>query len=1322
MSINLIGIYPDSCVQNESRKVLIIANNLNYNNVGQNDCICWYYSFEAALKDLDNNTYVNLTISFATVSSPVSASNLNNVTISGHAFPTVDCNNTGSLLCEHCNNFIIDNIKWRKCGYFNNNPFNLADSGTHHSNGARGLYFVSCTNIIIRLSTFIESLVTVFQASGVIKTECVKFLDISENLNANDTNIDTQSYNYNGLLIDQNISTPLKIFIINCLFSNTPGSASVQLLIVKAKIASMQINDTAFVNISIKPLPSIYFNSIIYIDIIAEESNVTFYNVTFHFNNVRNILSVFMNENASTIQLHSCVFFNNTASKLAVLTTRNLTITDSRFQWNDVKANLISTSSQTSDFNRLTISNNFGGPLLSLNSCNISANFKDSHVQGNTLVSGHGLIVVTDYYELDVSLADIQFISNNVSTEGSAFYCSNSIVKPLDQLNLQGSTEGRANSSLLPTHKLVLQNVQVLMQYGSGHGAGVYISLSQQSYDSCSSSYTIKQCTFGSINNIKSVIYYSASEDSQYNAHLLIQNCTFKNNFGTALYLVNSNLMFEDGYTLFENNTAEHGAAMYLDLNSSITFDVNSMVLFHRNEARKYGGAIFCSVSMNGNCYKNVSDILLVLNNSGMIKFSDNAANIWGDSIYFSVEESCDEDFLSASNITLHPFGKEMVTSPKELKLDPPAVLLNYTNVTGLNDIYSVYPTYLIPNIMLGQNITIPSCLLDYNQKPGGIAPFLISQVDITHKRYFINSSRGLSIGCHSFQGINNLQIVGNLSSDDNLSRNFFYIIDNSVLRKYVSDNDYITIQVYSSYDAIYALKPTEVYLIIEISAKCHAGFHYIQEENKCICYTTDGIISCTGSNADITRGYWFGTVNEQTTVVVCPVSYCKFDRCEGATAMCPLLPSPDDQCGDHRVGIACGKCEDGYTLSFDSVDCVNINDCTTGQLILIVSMTCLYWILTVTVVFAVMHFKVGIGYFYGIMFYYSIIDILSGQVLLNSNALYRTVTVLSSLARLTPQFLGQLCFVRGLSGIDQQYIHYIHPLAILFLLLLISISARFSPRLSLFVGRGVIHVICFLLLLSYTSIASASLLLMRPLTFAGINKIYTYLSPDIEYFHGRHLVYGLVAIVCGLVIVIGLPLLLLLEPFLNSKVNFSRIKPLLDQFQGHYKDKYRYFASYYMICRLVLLIIVNANINNIFTVAYLQLGALVVMALIHFIVRPYANKILNYADGFLLLIAIMVAMLQPIEASSRFAANTVIGLSFFFVLLPLFTYTVLIIPYVNKENIKKIMKFVVSSVIKSPKTAEPANRGIELQPVSQDVYQVTVDEELRDSTATTIV
>ena len=59
--------------------------------------------------------------------------------------------------------------------------------------------------------------------------------------------------------------------------------------------------------------------------------------------------------------------------------------------------------------------------------------------------------------------------------------------------------------------------------------------------------------------------------------------------------------------------------------------------------------------------------------------------------------------------------------------------------------------------------------------------------------------------------------------------------------------------------------------------------------------------------------------------------------------------------------------------------------------------------------------------------------------------------------------------------------------------------------------------------------------------------------------------------------LVIGLPLFLLIGPFLNHKMNFTRIKPILDQFQRCYKDKYCSFAAYmyYMICCLVIIVII---------------------------------------------------------------------------------------------------------------------------------------------------
>ena len=148
----------------------------------------------------------------------------------------------------------------------------------------------------------------------------------------------------------------------------------------------------------------------------------------------------------------------------------------------------------------------------------------------------------------------------------------------------------------------------------------------------------------------------------------------------------------------------------------------------------------------------------------------------------------------------------------------------------------------------------------------------------------------------------------------------------------------------------------------------------------------------------------------------------------------------------------------------------------------------------------------------------------------------------------------------------------------------------------------------------------------MRSIKFLDIDKVYSYLSPDIEYLHGRHLAYAIVAMLCTVSIVIGLPLLLTLEPFLNHKINFIKIKPILDQFQGCYKDNFRYFAGYYMICRLIVIAIVIANSSNDFVANYMLVIACGVIALVHVMVKPYNNETLNKFDGIILQLIIFTA------------------------------------------------------------------------------------------------
>ena len=175
------------------------------------------------------------------------------------------------------------------------------------------------------------------------------------------------------------------------------------------------------------------------------------------------------------------------------------------------------------------------------------------------------------------------------------------------------------------------------------------------------------------------------------------------------------------------------------------------------------------------------------------------------------------------------------------------------------------------------------------------------------------------------------------------------------------------------------------------------------------------------------------------------------------------------------------------------------------------------------------------------------------------------------------------------------------------------------------FIGRCIICVFCFLLLLAYTSLASTSLQLLRPLKFTDVNEVYTYSSLNVEYFHGRHLIYGTVALFCELIVGIGLPLVLLLEPFLKKKINFIKFKPILDQFQGCYKDKYRWFAGYYLICRQVIMLTVFIWNNNYYNMLFYLQTTCIIIATIHLLLQPYKNRLLNIFDGIILQIMIVV-------------------------------------------------------------------------------------------------
>ena len=1216
-------------------------------------CLC--SSFQSALNHVENNSVVYILTNSVTLQSKVVVDCLHNISIVGADSSTVECDNTGCLQFESCSNLSIENVVWNNCSCRNDAlPAGISIQKSEN------LHLQNCKH-----QNSLSTAVYLENVCGTINFDHVSFQSNRKDALSNTTS--TAGLEINNVGDNCHYNT-LSISISNSLFSNNRNikglncayAGALQIHVHGLNHLNITIGNTSFTDNQVESglsAPIQLFNGessgarIWLFDVAKFIVDLT--NVHFSSNNQDvwslnkvNVLCVYAdyvssekmkNKDQGCIKMSSCTFINNTANVVAYLGGFvNISVHDCSFMKNTILLSHLPYSVlnvETGKYSpvRINISqsnltDNEGGPVLEINPNIYSNEFYfyvdilcfNLLISNNTLYSKHyfpvGLLIFDVVYFYTVVIQDVKLIYNHVVGVGGGLYFRKNIQDAFiyDNVIITG---------------FVFENNVV----SNSHGAAISISDSMSKLFTYSTKYfynlyKISNSTFKNTIGGRSIVYSS-------NPILLGGNCAFMHNAGTAVYIIEQPLHITGNVT-FDDNISEDGGAIYLSKSSVVTFTNQSTVKFANNVATRYGGAIFSDIT---NCSKiSIIDGALVQ----AIEFNRNTAILAGDSIYYSLPQSCNHVLPN------FPFSKNLLTtSPDKLVLQLPAMLNN--------------SIYTVQDVMLGQQVSIPVCLQDFNGNATGTASFRVS---ILGSEFSINRRDLITVGCHDSHGMINLQISG-----DNEPK------ENTVAR----------IKLTSFYSDAFDWKSINVNLSINLT-QCHLGFKFDPKQKKCVCFTTDNIVTCSGSISEVKRGYWFGTVNNKSTATICPLNYCHFTGCRLETGICQLS-SNIHPCRAHRHGAACGTCDNGYTLSYDSAKCIDTKHCSIGQTIFVASASSLFWIAAFVTIFAVMYFKLIIGYFYAITFYYSIIDILLGEIMQFSSGFCNMVMAISGIAKLTPQFLGKLCFVQGMSGIDQQFIHYIHPLAVLSSLFALSIAARYSGKLTSFVSRGgVINVICFILLLSYTSITSTSLLLMRPLKFTGIDQVYTYLSPDIEYFHGRHAVYAAVAIVCELIIVIGLPLLLLLQPFLNHRINFIRIMPLLDQFQSCYKNRFRWFASYYMICRQIIIAIIISDVAGDLSSLYMLFTACLIMALVHVTIKPYKSNKLNIFDGFVLHIILLVVALKIIDYSNGFSSHTSTTIAFILVLLPLSVYLMAVVVHVFPLKKFKGLLFNTRQGIKS--------------------------------------
>ena len=1236
-------ILTSQCVY--SKVIIVNSNNGNDNTecCVNGTCIC--SSLFTALLNIDNNTIINITSESIALNNitKMGSGKLTNIIITGSNV-TIMCNNSGSIYCESCDDVMIEGITWDRCG--NPNGTNIAGMTF---NGTSNISLVNC----------------IFQHSQLT---AVSMLQVSD-----DILIQGSSFLSN---------IPMKMYDLGVL---NISKVSAHELSNNSNITII-INNSYFYNNTYRGVPSLN----IYID----DNSITHCNVIFKKT------KFISNQVTFTLYVEISKIINIHLTEVSILNNNYFGL-----------GPIIQLSSATDDVWLWIISSNFHGINGSNVFCSIignkisvminTSNFTDSRPTGLRLGKEIFTVYISSSARIisEIMFYRVQFNNNvvaiptaatNVDITGTVL-----IVAPRGNIKISMSMvnftynqylgpDGGALAVTLPYkngtyHRIFITGCRFINNKSPGHGAAMYID-TQNDNDDIQIAHTTFEHNVGgySVVYLKGFLHPFIQRDFpvNYNRPVIINSSTFTNNTGSSLYLSSCDVKLS-GILLFSNNTAENGGAIYVNQETTIDIDDKAAVQFFANKAKINGGAIYvdlvCSHHTAGdyiviNTF--VSDNSRDINNLNVM-FINNSARIAGNSLYFTIPRPyvisslicvintninnfdsilfvpcklnysqpvngkmmnipCDLDYT-----LLNGTGAPIVTSPRELRLYFP---FNHGyNISSTSD----HNVYFVRSNILGREVKFTGAIFDYFGKLTEPTQFSIQ----------LQCLQNTECSAFSLMSDNHNYIL--TQSIDNLS---VLIINFRGKRIY---NSHINLNVTLT-SLLYSLNDINATLVVEL-VPCidHPGYTYSEESQTCVCYHDN--VKCSDDGNEIKRGYWFGSITSKATTSLCPNHYCSFtDRKQTSEGYFELPNTINAQCNDHRVGRTCGECSSGYTLSYDSTDCIHVDQCGTGWTVLVITLTCLYWIAVVVGVFGLMYFRsqISLGFLYGLIYYYSMVGILLNNNPYVSDDAFWFASILSSFAQLIPQFLGKLCLLKGLSGIDQLFIHYSHAVGVSVLLLLIVVAARCSARITLFISRCIIRVICLLILLSYTSIASTSLQLLLPLRFSDVKEWYTYSSPSIQYFHGRHIIYVVVAVMCELFVGIGLPLLLLFEPVLSKKINFIKIKPLLDQFQGCYKDRYRWFAAYYLICRQVIFIILFIFNTNYYSMLFYLQTTCVIIAIVHIWIQPYQNEFLNALDGVMLLLVVLGVNINTFT----FLKDATTEICLIIVMVPLILFSMIII------------------------------------------------------------
>ena len=184
----------------------------------------------------------------------------------------------------------------------------------------------------------------------------------------------------------------------------------------------------------------------------------------------------------------------------------------------------------------------------------------------------------------------------------------------------------------------------------------------------------LSNCNFDHNFGGSSTVYVNIHAQTRAYGSMILENSTFSNNKGTALYLTAFDVLFK-GYISFINNLADDGAAVYMDIVVSVSFEDDSNVQFINNSADQRGGAIYINLVSLNTDFHPYCDVFNISNTSN-VSFTNNSAGIAGNSMYFSIPNSCQIITNVSNKSSLLYYPSMFKYSQPVFTINPPVVII----------------------------------------------------------------------------------------------------------------------------------------------------------------------------------------------------------------------------------------------------------------------------------------------------------------------------------------------------------------------------------------------------------------------------------------------------------------------------------------------------------------------------------------------------------------------------------------------------------------------------------------------------------------------